>query len=274
VNVPANDLRVNATPLNLSTPTVEFAGSTLGAGNEGGQVPCLGGAAGRGADVFFTFTLTRREYIYVDTVALATVSPGQTNDTVLYLTNAMGAAIDTQTAGDRVCNDDLGACGGGLASRVYTVLPAGTYYLVLAGYDTRLGAATIHFEHVPAGNGTTTELPAGMSTQSGRVTGTGGASSGTCGGAGPENSYWWVTCPNTGGGTLTADTCGTASFDTVLSIYNGNGFTGCNDNGGGTCDVQSRLSAAYSAASRLRSLVVDSFTAGASGAYTLRVNRP
>jgi hypothetical protein len=266
---PANDTLAGAAALNLATGTSEYAATNVGATHDV-DVPCLGPTVNRGADVFFRFTLTRREFVYADTF-------GAAFDTVLFFANASGAPIPTQTAGDLVCNDDTNtSCpDGGLNSRVYTVLAPGSYYLALSGYGTATGTATIHFEHVPAGSGAVSPLAMGMSTVTGVTTGTGALTSSTCGGAGPENAWWWVTCPGTGtSAALTAETCDTAAFDTVLYLNTASGFTACNDNGGGTCDVQSRLSAAYSAASRLRALLVDGFTAGAAGAYTLRVNRP
>ena len=74
--------------------------------------------------------------------------------------------------------------------------------------------------------------------------------------------------------TLTAETCGTAAFDTVLHLQNGNGFTACNDNGTGTCTPTSQLSVSYDNAVRLHELVVDGFLVGNAGDYSVRVNRP
>lgn len=54
----------------------------------------------------------------------------------------------------------------------------------------------------------------------------------------------------------------------------GNGVRACNDNGGGTCGLQSDLSSTYAQTARLHALFVDAFTAGSGGAYTLRYSRP
>jgi hypothetical protein len=265
---PANDTIAGATPINLSTPSTTFRADTTNATNNV-PTPCLGAGSNNGRDVFFRFTLTRREFVYADTA-------GSSYDTVLFLTNAMGVPITTQTSGDQVCNDDSGTClgGSGLFSRVYTVLNPGDYLLAVSGFGTSVGTATIQFEHVPVGSGTLSPLAAGMSTLSGVTNAStpGTVTSATCGGAGPENTYWWVTCPGTGTSMpFTAETCGTASFDTVLYLNTGSGFTACNDD---ACGVQSRLSASYSLATRLHAFYVDGFASNSAGTYTVRVSRP
>ncbi len=268
---PSNDTRAGATPINLSTASVDIAANTAAATHDL-DTPCVGSAVNAGRDVFYRFTLTRRELVFADTV-------GSTFDTVLFFADSSGVRLTSSVSGDQVCNDDISTecMGGGLNSRVFTLLAPGDYYLVLSGYGTAAGAATIHFEHVAAGGGAVATLAQGMSTLTGvtSATAASGLTSATCGGAASENAYWWVTCPATGtSAALTADTCGTATFDSVLYLNTGSGFTACNDNGAGTCAPQSQLSASYSLATRLHALYVDGFTASSAGSYTLRVNRP
>jgi hypothetical protein len=265
---PANDTAAGALPINLATASSDFTTNTTNANNNV-TVPCIGGGSNTGRDVFYRFTLTRREFVYAD-------SFGSGYDTALFFANSAGAALTTQTTGDAVCNDDIGTTctGGNLNSRVYTVLAPGDYFLVVSGFGTAAGAASIHFEHVAIGSGTLAPLAQGMSTLSGvtNAATAGTVASATCGGAGAENSYWWVTCPATGtSAALTAETCGAAAFDTVVYLNTGSGFTACNDDG---CGLQSRLSASYSLATRLHALYVDGFSSSSAGAYTLTVNRP
>jgi Cys-rich repeat protein len=271
-NVPVNDTLAGALPINLALPSTDFIATTTGATNHT-AAPCVGGTSARGADVFYRIQLTRREFVFAD-------SAGSAFDTMLYFADAAGTPYAmSQTAGDLVCNDDVGATcsgtAGGLNSRVFTVLNPGTHYLIVSGFGTSSGVARIHFEHLPASSGPIATLAAGMSTLTGVTSSTtaGVVASPTCGGAGPENSYWWVTCPGTGttATPFTAETCGTAAFDTVIHLATGSGFTTCNDN---ACDVQSRISASYALSARLHALYIDGFTATSAGAYTLRVARP
>ncbi len=268
---PTNDTRAGATAINLATASFDITANTAAATHDT-DTPCVGSGVNTGRDVWYRFTLTRREFVYADTI-------GSMFDTILFFTDSTGARLTSAVTGDQVCNDDLtGVCmSGGLSSRVFTMLAPGEYYLVLSGYGTAAGAATIHFEHVAAGSGAVADLPQGMSTLTGVTAAStaGTLNSATCGGSGPENAYWWVTCPGTGTSTaLTAETCGTAAFDTVVYLNTGSGFTACNDNGSSTCSPQSQLSASYALATRLHALYVDGFTSSAAGSYTLRVNRP
>ncbi|MBL8603585.1 MAG: hypothetical protein JNK72_16795 [Myxococcales bacterium] len=268
VNVaPSNDGIGGAAVIPLTNPTVDFGATTVNATTQL-TVPCVGMGVNRGADVFYRFTLTRREIILAETNTA-------TFDTVLYLLNGAGQPITaSQTPGDTVCNDDANFCSGaGTTSVISTVLNPGTYYLVLAGYANTSGTTNIHFEHLSVGTSLTL-LPQGNSTQTGIVTGASNYAAPMCGGAGAEASFWWRTCSGTGAGTLSADTCGSANFDTVLSLANGNGFAACNDN---SCDLASRLAATYTAASRLHAMHVDSFSTTlptGGGRFTVRVSRP
>ncbi len=268
--VPANDTLQGAATLSFSAATLDVTGTTTGATNNL-QNPCLAGNVGLSPDVFYRFTLSRRELVYVDTF-------GANWDTALYFLDSMGRPVATQTPGDVVCNDDAnGVCGDvGTRSRIVTVLPAGTWFIALTGWNGATGTTNLHIEHVPAAGGTLAVIAAGMSTASGRTSGSNGFASETCGGTGPENGYWWTTCPPTMSGTvtLTAETCGTAEFDTVLHLQNGNGFTACNDNGVNTCSPTSQLSVTYANTVRLHELLVDGFLVGNAGNYSVRVNRP
>jgi hypothetical protein len=262
---PANDLCANAQVISLATTATTLSTTTAGANHEQ-TAPCTTSA---GADVYFRFTLAQPELVYADTI-------GTTYDTVLYFETACGTPrTGTTTTGDTLCNDDMSGAGcttGGLQSLVVALLPAGTHYLALAGYGTNTGPATIHFQHLPVGNGALALLNAGASNPTGTTAGTGRVTSSTCGSAGPENTYWWKTCPEFAGGTLTASTCTRATWDTVLYLTNGSGTGGgCADD---DCATQSNLSSMVTAGAGVHTLTVDGYFSTSLGSYTVQVSRP
>jgi hypothetical protein len=269
---PSNDRCAGATELNLAAGSSLTVGATTVAATHDLDAPCLGAGLG---DVWFRFTLSRRELVYADTLA----SPGFNSK--LFFASSCSAALTTRTAGDLVC-DNIGGidCAVSRGSQVYSLLPAGTYYLVLTVQSGAAGTATLNVQHLPAGNGDVLPLAPGSSTPSGSTSGTSGTT-GTCGGSGPEDAFWWVTCPATASGTLTASTCLRASWDTVLYVRNGNGVgDACNNDApvgpppfGSLCGERSSLSATIPAGAGLHTLILDGF-AGASGTYTLAVSRP
>src|SRR5205814_825332 len=103
-------------------------GTTVNAGNES--------VCGSGGDVYYSFTLSRREVVYLDTYTSG------------YDTEVAVAPACTSYSS---CNDD--SCGT-LQSQLVTTLNAGTYYAVVSGYGGQTGSFTLHFQHLPAGNGT------------------------------------------------------------------------------------------------------------------------
>ncbi len=271
---PVNDTVATATTLDLSQPTVTFTASTENATSDV-VTPCLGSNANRGGDVFYRLTLTQRELVYADTFG------GGTYDSALFFANAAGAAVAaSRTPGDTVCNDDAdGPCPGvGNSAMVVTVLDPGVWYLVVTGYGSSTGTTSVHVEHLAAGAGVLAALGAGTAASVTGVLATtppaGVVTSGTCGGAGMENAYWWRTCPAALTATLTAQTCAGAAFDTVLHAAHGDGTRACNDNGAGSCGAQSSLTSTFPRMARLHALYVDAFAMGTGGAYTVRYTRP
>ena len=263
---PVNDTCAAATDINLAAGARIALSVNMTSATHNLDSPCdtIGGG-----DVFYRFTLTRRELIYADTF-------GTPWDTKLFLATSCTAQIRTsQTPGDLVCDDNLGASctTGGTASQIYTVLPAGTYYLVVSsnGVPAR---ATIRFEHLNIGVGTVALLGRGTSVRAGTtvVSGTSGYSA-SCGGTGAEQAFWWPTCPEQAAGTLTANTCGRATWNTVLSVVSGAGTDNLCNNDSATCAPQSTLSAPLVAGAGLHALVVDGFS-GAGGTYSVIVTRP
>jgi hypothetical protein len=251
--VAANDRCADATPISLATMHATLAATTAGATADL-AAPC--GTAGT-PDVFFKFTLTRRELVYADTF-------GASANTALFFASSCSAArTESTTPGDAVCSSD--ACGTG-QSQVTALLDPGTHYLVLAGQ----GAATIHFQHAEVGTGSVAHLAQGSSAPTGTTSGFGGLYACEAGGA--ENSYWWQTCPGDPGGTFQGSTCTGTDFDTILSLQlPGTEAVMCDDD---TCSFQSTVSANIPAGAGLFVIAVDGFSQTKHGNYTLSVSRP
>jgi hypothetical protein len=265
---PANDVCTSATEINLAAGSRIALSASTSFANHDLNAPCAGVG---GADVFYRFTLTRREYVYADTF-------GASWDTKLFFaTSCTTPLVRSTRAGEALCNDNRGlSCtSGGNASQVVAVLDPGTYYLVLTVQAGSGGGATINFEHLPTGNGNIAYLSAGRVIYSGVTAGTSGLSS-SCGGSGPENSYFWVTCPGAAGGTFSASTCSRATWDTLLHLSHGSGTgAACNQNSTscGTSSLQSLLSTTVPAGAGLHAFFVDGW-GGAQGSYSVDVTRP
>jgi len=252
----ANDLCANATTISTAAMHAEVAATTTGAHAEF-AAPC--GSAGV-PDVFFKFTLTRRELVYADTF-------GATASTALFFASSCTTArTAATTTDDALCS--TGACGTG-QSQVAALLGPGTHYLVLASQ----GAATIHFQHVEVGAGTVQPLAQGSSTPTGTTSGFGSLYA--CDGGGAENSYWWRTCPSNAGGTFQASTCTGTDFDTILSLQlPGSDLVMCDDDTDGCGQFQSRVTANMPAGAGLYVISVDGFSQAKHGNYTLTSSRP
>jgi len=249
-----NDHCANAFPINLATMHSDLAANPVGATADL-AAPC--GTAGT-PDVFFKFTLTRREMVYADTF-------GASGDTALFFASSCAAARTASTTpGDAVCS--AGACNTG-QSQVVALLDPGTHYLVLAAQT----AATIHFQHAEVGSGTVDYVPPGSSAPTGTTMG-GPGTLYACDAGGSENAYWWQTCPAEVGGAFVASTCVGTDFDTILSLQlPGSENVYCDDD---TCSVQSTVSASIPAGAGLNVIAVDGFSQARFGTYTLTVSRP
>ena len=256
VTGPANDTRAGAIIISLATPSTSLsADTTLAVNNTVGSCGCTSGR-----DVFYTFTLTAAEIVYADTV-------GATWDTSLFLQDSTGANIASAgMTGGATCNDDSGmGCSTGFQSMLAARLTAGTYYLVLSGCGS--GVATIHFQHLPVGNGPLSQLTYSTTGASltGTTSGTGTLSGGCCD-PGPDNSYWFVTCPTFASQALLMTTCGGAAWDTDLEQRSATRATTtvCNDD---SCGLQSRATGTLPAGAGLHTMSIDG--CGDQGPYTL-----
>jgi hypothetical protein len=101
----------------------------------------------------------------------------------------------------------------------------------------------------------------------------------TCGGgAGPEDTFWWRSCPEAAAVAIRADTCGTPSpTDTIIDIRHATGAAGvCNDDAGSYCSnntVASNVSQTLPAGAGLHTLTMDTYRDPAAGAlYYLVIN--
>lgn len=259
---PANDLCQNAKVIPLTAPSIAIVASTVGAQHDI-DAPC---DSDSGPDVFYEFDVSRRVFVYADTF-------GANWDTTLYLlTNDCTPLSAPTTFGDAVCNTD--ACGTP-QSQIVALLDAGRYRLGLGGHGAASGTTTIHFQWTLAGGGSTAQLPAGSTVQSGTTTGASGNIQGIsadCLSAGPENSYWWSSCPSDPGGALNASTCGGAAWETVLELeLPASAPYSCSLD---SCNFLASLSSTIPAGAGLRVLSVDGEGGPDKGAYTMNVSRP
>ena len=248
---PANDTRTGATVISLAAGNAQnlMANTTSARHDTAGTCACTSA----GNDVFYRFTLTVPEIVYADTI-------GATWDTALFLQDSGGNNLTPGGTGQVTCNDDLSSAGlctvaGATTSQVLARLNPGTYYLVLSGCGA--GMATIHFQHLPAGNGPTARItPTGsVQTVTGTTSGTGQLTS-TCCSGGPENSYWWVTCPGAAATTFYASSCSAttganlAAYDVEISqnsALRSTGISVCNDDTGYVCGAGASMSSTIGA---------------------------
>lgn len=246
--------------------------------------------------MWFRFTLTQREVVYLDTA-------GSALDTSLSITDSLGVPVPAQAAAGNsnlgLCNDDSGCSAGasgftsGLSSRTAGVLGAGTWYVAVGGCGT--GAFTLRVQHLATTLGSFfyEGRLQGDSTTSTILVGT-NRLAGSCGGiASGEDVRWFVTCGGTqqffslcasDGGTYTRRNS-TATFDPTMYIRSA--ITGsesaCNDDGGtaggsncrgtGTGDLTSSYGSRLNNVSTSRGLhgvVVDERSGGSGMSYTLR----
>jgi hypothetical protein len=237
-------------------PRMDLAVNTTGAAHAF-NLPCATNAG----DVVFTFILTQREIVYADTF-------GASWNTVLYFSNSCGITTPPSDPGTALCSDD--ACGTS-QSQAVAVMGYGRHYLVVSGAQGASGSATVHFEHMQVGN-SLTQLPAGSGMVAGNTTGTGIVSQ--CEAAGPENSYWWKSCPDYAGGAFTATTCHLSTFDTILSVQIPRaGGTSCADDDP-ACGVQSTVGATVPPGAGLHALTIDGSTPTNAGNYSIMYTRP
>lgn len=292
-SAPGSNARAGATPLTLGAAETTVTGTTVGATHDGPAVPC---GCTSGPDIWYRFTLTQREVVYLDTA-------GSSLDTSLLITNAAGSAVPGQSASGNtnagLCNDD-GGCAAGAAgftgthnSRTAGVLDAGTWYVAVGGCGA--GDFTLHVQHLPTGLGSVfyPNRLLGDGSVSSTLTGV-SRTAGTCGGAASGEDVWWfATC---GGTQQFFSLCASdgasfsrrnvdRNFDPALYIRSAltNTESFCNDDGGTMGGANCRGTGAGADSSNfgarlnnvttargLHALVVDERSGGSGMSYTLR----
>jgi hypothetical protein len=295
--VPANDLCSNAAVIDLTPFDQTLSSSTVGTQHDL-DAPCVAG----GPDVFYTFTLSRPELVYADTL-------GASFDTILFFASSCTTplAVSAPATGLIECDDDFSGAGcatGGTASQVTAYLAPGTYYLVLSTKGAT-GTTPIRFQHLPTGNNGAAAapypapipLPAGTSTQTGTTGGTGlirwdstgiaacftsaGATALAGASDAPEQSYFWRSCPESAGGNFTATTCNAVFFDSVLYVATAGAGGDCDDDNS-ACAASTltsilphptATSLVIPAGASLHTFTVDGYDI-ATGTFILTVNRP
>ncbi len=228
-----------------------------------------------GNDVFYSFTVPSSGpyLVYADTV-------GSSYDTSLFFQTSTGTNVTAaNVTNGTTCNDDGGllGCSTNRQSQVLARLDPGSYLLVLSGCNPG-GAASIRFHMLPVGSGALNQLNAGSRVISGTTMGTSGRVTSACCSTGPEDTWYWYSCPGYAGGAFSASTCGRATWDTELhEVSPGRTIQAsiCNDDG---CDVR-RSQLTTNALTNipsgpgLHALYVDGCNSN-SGAYTASVTRP
>ncbi|MDI7268759.1 MAG: hypothetical protein QME96_12270 [Myxococcota bacterium] len=247
---PANDTCAGAIALTVGprTGSTEFAADDHAA-------PC---ATGTGApDVWYSFTLTSRQIVYLDTV------DGGAWDSVIDVRQGSCPAPATPVA----CSND--ACAG-RRSQWFGVLDPGTYYVVVDGAAAgEAGPFTLLFQQ--SGCTWATRISANGN-YDGTTVGQSNDLSGTCGGStAPDFEYYMVLCA---GRSVTASSCySQTNYDNVLYLRGGSctGTTiACNDQSSCALSVNYAI-VSGTLPQGLSFLIVDGY-GGASGTYRVNVS--
>jgi hypothetical protein len=248
-------------PIPPYTAHVDLQTTTAGAANQV-DMPC----AQNGGDVVFSFTNTSPELVYADTF-------GASWNTILFFTDTCPPDGSSPAAKDglALCNDD--ACGT-TQSQAMALAKYGTHYLIVSGANGESGDVTVHFEQTTAGGGVLLPLPAGTDALTGTTVKGGVNGTTLCQAIGPDDTYWWATCPDFAGGAFSATTCTGTAFDTVLSLQVPRaGISACNDDDD-TCGIQSTVMATLPVGAGLQTLIVDGNLINSYGNYTVTYTRP
>lgn len=249
----------NPIPIPLQAMHTDFRATNVGADHLF-EIPC----AHNGADIVYSVSVEDSELVYADTF-------GASWDTILLFSDTCppdGTAGETASGFDG-CSDD--ACDT-TQSQVMAPFAYGRHYLILSGGQGETGEATIHLDRTAVGGGMLLPMPAGTGSLIGATGGQG--TSALCEAGGPEDTYWWATCPDFAGGDFSASTCMGASYDTVLALQvPRSGAVVCNDDDN-ACGRQSTVTLALPPGAGLQSLLVDGQVGTSAGAYALAYTRP
>jgi hypothetical protein len=218
-----------------------------------------------GADVVFSIFVAEPTIIYADTFGTAWDTMLQISDECPPTTSAVS------WNGLESCNDD--ACNT-TQSQVEAFVGRGTYYLILSDADGESGPATIHVDQSTVGGGVISPFPEGTGSFTGTTHAGGRNGSLICEANGPDDTYWWTTCPDAAGGAFSASTCEGTAFDTTLTLQIPRaGVVACNDDDD-ACGLQSTVSTTVPPGAGLQTLIVGGTIPRAYGDYTVTYTCP
>ena len=262
---PVNDVCVTALTVGMGATGFATAYATT---DGAGEPSCLSGGTDQfNRDVWFRFTPACDGAVTMTTC-------GSGFDTRL--------AVYTACPGTGTlvgCNDDDATCGAGsTSSAVGFAGVGGTAYLVrIGGTGGAAGSGVLTVTGptcVPTGPANDLCANAITMTDGGSANGTtiGATNDGTasCGSSASSADVWYAYTPATSA-SVTVSTCGTASFDTVLSIFSGCGGSevACLDDTTGCAGLSTRLIANLTGG--VRYLIRVAGYNGATGTFTLAV---
>jgi len=217
------------------------------------------GGAG-GGDVFFKLDLAQEQLVYLSTFG------SQVPTSLAVRSGSCGGA-------EAFCVDD--ACSTQQEQWV-GVLPAGTHYVVVEAYGVT-APSIVQLKVQLAGCTGVQPLTSGIPVSgntTGRTSQRSGCNSNSAAGAGPDESWYFTTCPGTH--LVNATTCGTA-WDTVLHLSRGTcagASYACNDDDS-SCTLSlrsSKLTDILVEGDGLWFVTVDGYTSGTAGPYDLTVS--
>jgi hypothetical protein len=218
---------VDVGDMTLRPTSVSYVGNTASpAMNDDSTDTCGGGAAG---DAYFRFSLSGPTRIIADTL-------GSTFDTTLRLTSAAEVELN--------CNDNGSAVGDGSQSRIDTMLPPGTYYLIVDGQGTAAGRYQFNLTRFLPGTATNetlatahdlSDITNGAASRTGNTCGLASDYEGSCnaGTAGDAAFRFVLAAPRR----VLISTAGSA-FDTSMALWTGTTpatatYVNCNDDAAG-----------------------------------------
>ena len=211
-----------------------------------------------GRDVFYRFTLPATEVVYFETF-------GANFDSVVRIY----AGACTATGARQACADDSCAS---TQTQGAVQLAAGSYCLIVDQFSSfqTLGASVLTFVRGGRTGTAITPVTGSVTGNTTSLANQSGATSCQANASGPDQGYYFMTCPAVSR-VISADTCTGTTYDSIVSLRKGNTSTAdvaCADDTGCTGALQSNLPDVTVNTSGLYWFIVDGYN-GAAGAFTL-----
>ena len=251
ISCPINDTGAGAVDISAGgTFTVD-----LGAARDDQADTGIGCGISGGRDVFYKFTLSAAEVVYFDTF-------GSDFDSVLRIYAGSCTALGTR----QTCFDDACAV---RQSQGAIQLTAGSYCLVVDQFSSTqtTGATVLTFTHGGRTGAAITPVSGSVSGDTTNTTNQSTSSSCQANVTGNDQGYYFLNCPATTR-MVSAETCTTTSFDTIVTLRKGNATTtdlACSDD---DCALQSNLPDITINTAGLYWFIVDGYL-GAKGPFSL-----